>query len=79
MAYPKPDILSNYDIYPKVFTAGKPAEIHIRPLGGREALQPKTEYAVDICELDGGTPWDFPATGDFKRITVCNHSSDRVL
>lgn len=68
MYYPKNENLYNYDVYPKVFTVGKPADIHIRPLGGRKVLQPETVYALQICALDGGTPWDFPATGDFRRI-----------
>ena len=71
MAYPKTDNLHNYDVYPKVVVAGKAAQLHIRPLGGREALLPDTKYTVEICALDGGTPWDFPATGDFRRVTVC--------
>ena len=70
MAYPKSDMLYDYDIYPKVFQAGKAADIHIRPLGGRERLKPCTEYTLEICALDGGSPRDFPATGDFRRITA---------
>ena len=78
MAYPKTDNLHNYDVYPKVFVAGRPAQLHIRPLGGREALLPDTEYTVEICALDGGTPWDFPATGDFRRVTVCTDENSCV-
>ncbi len=70
MAYPKNDTLNNYDIYPKVFAAGKTAEIHIRPLGGRQTLQPDTVYPLMICALDGGNPADFPATGDFRPLTA---------
>ena len=68
MAYPKNDNLNDYDIYPKVFAAGKPAEIHIRPLGGRQLLQPNTDYDLTVCALDGGNPRDFPATGDFRPL-----------
>ncbi len=66
MAFPKNDELNNYDVFPKVFTVGKPAEIRIRPLGGRQALSPDTVYPIMICALDGGNPRDFPATGDFR-------------
>ena len=70
MAYPKNDNLNNYDIFPKVFVAGKAADIHIRPLGGRQILKPEQDYTLRICALDGGNPADFPATGDFREITV---------
>ena len=66
MAYEKSDMLNDYDIYPKVFAAGKQADIRIRPLGGRQILKPETEYDLQICSLDGGNPRDFPATGDFR-------------
>ena len=70
MAYPKDDRLNNYDVYPKVFVAGKESEIHVRPLGGREVFHPETEYKLVICALDGGKPKDFPATGDYRERTV---------
>ncbi|MCH5199126.1 MAG: hypothetical protein J1E34_09515, partial [Oscillospiraceae bacterium] len=65
MAHQKSDQLNNFDVYPRVFAAGKESEIHIRPLGGRVVISPNTEYNVLICALDGGKPADFPATGDF--------------
>ncbi len=70
MAYKKDDRLNNFDVYPKVFVAGKESEIHIRPLGGRTLFQPDTEYKLVICALDGGKPKDFPATGDFRERMV---------
>lgn len=70
MAYPKNDSLNHYDVFPKVFAAGKAADIHIRPLGGRQVLTPDTEYTLEICALDGGNPDDFPATGDFRKISA---------
>ena len=70
MAYPKNDMLNNYDVYPKVFAAGKAFDVHIRPLGGRQLLQPDTEYHLMICALDGGNPRDFPASGDFRPLTA---------
>ncbi len=70
MSYPKNDNLNNYDIFPKVFVAGKETEIRIRPLGGRAVLSPDTEYPMTVCALDGGNPRDFPASGDFKPFTA---------
>lgn len=70
MAYKKDDRLNNYDVYPKVFVAGKESEIHIRPLGGREKFRPNTEYKLVICALDGGKPKDFPATGDYRERMI---------
>ncbi|MBQ7638020.1 MAG: hypothetical protein IJS90_03865 [Clostridia bacterium] len=70
MAYPKNDQLNNFDVYPRVFEAGKESEINIRPLGGRRVIEPEKEYDVLFCALDGGDPNDFPATGDFQSIKV---------
>lgn len=70
MAHQKNDQLNNFDVYPRIFAAGKESEIHIRPLGGRVVIKPDTEYNVLICALDGGKPNDFPATGDFYPLTV---------
>jgi len=70
MAHEKNDQLNNFDVFPRVFTVGKESEIHIRPLGGRVVIMPETEYNALICALDGGNPRDFPATGDFRPITL---------
>ncbi|MBQ7687839.1 MAG: hypothetical protein IJT27_01345 [Clostridia bacterium] len=66
MAYKKDALLHNYDVYPKVFTAGKETEIHVRPLGGRPVFEPGKTYELVICSLDGGNPDYFPSTGDFR-------------
>ncbi len=70
MAYKKDDRLNNYDVYPKVFAAGKEAVIHVRPLGGRQRFVPGETYRLVICALDGGEPDAFPATGDFREQSV---------
>ncbi len=73
MAYKKEDILNNYDIFPKVLTAGKKATINIIPLGGRKEFEPGKEYTMEICALDLGVPRNFPATGDFRiSKIICN-------
>lgn len=75
MAYKKKDRSNNYDVYPLVVTKNKPTTIHIRQLGGRFNLKPNQEYTLKICALDGGSPHDFPATGDFKiRKITCNEN-----
>ena len=78
MAYPKSDMLNNYDVYPKVFVVGKKARVNIRSLGGRQALQPDTEYPLTICALDGGKPRDFPATGDYQSLSVKTDASGNI-
>ena len=70
MAYPKHDILNNYDLFPKVFPAGKEVKITIRPLGGRTVIRPETEQRLEICGLDGGDPDDFPASSYFRYLTL---------
>ncbi len=75
MAYKKEDILNNYDIFPKVLTAGKKTTINIIPLGGRREFVPGKEYTMEICALDLGVPRNFPATGDFRiSKIVCNEN-----
>ena len=70
MAYPKSDMLNNYDLFPKVIPVGKETEIHIRPLGGRVKIAPCSEQKLEICGLDGGDPDDFPASSYFRYLTV---------
>ena len=70
MSYPKHDILNNYDLFPKVFPAGKEVKITIRPLGGRTVIRPETEQRLEICGLDGGDPDDFPASAYFRYLTL---------
>lgn len=62
--------LYNFDIFPKVFVTGKEAEIHIRPLGGREIFTPGKDYKLLICALEQGKPKDYPDTGDYHELTV---------
>ena len=35
MAFPKNDLLENFDVFPKVFVVGQQTQIRIRALGGR--------------------------------------------
>ncbi|MDR1464255.1 MAG: hypothetical protein LBJ11_02990 [Oscillospiraceae bacterium] len=54
------DELHNYDVYPKVVSAGKSSTITVRPLGWHAAFAPGEVYSVSVCPLDEGTPWDYP-------------------
>ena len=70
MAYKKEDVLNDFDIFPKVFAAGKEAEIHIRQTGGRPVFVPDTEYKFTVCAMDRGKPRDYPRLGDFRDLAV---------
>ena len=62
--------LLNYDVFPKVFVKNKPAKIHIRPLGARPVFEPGKTYKMLVCALEGGKPYDYPASGDYKELSV---------
>ena len=69
MIFPIKEDLYNYDIFPKVLVKDKEAEIHIRPLGGREIFTPGNDYDVYICALDQGEAAIYES-GDYRMITV---------
>ncbi len=60
--------LRNYDVYPKVLVKNKKTTVHIKPTGSRKAFEPCKEYDVLVCALEGGKPWDYPATGSYDKI-----------
>ncbi len=64
------DSLLNYDVFPKVLVKDKPAEIHIRPLGARPVFEKGKTYKTLICALEQGKPYDYPASGDFKEVSL---------
>ncbi len=67
------ETLFNYDVYPKVFVAGKEAEIHIVNLGYRNIFTVGKEYTITIGAYRGGAPKMFPATADFtEEKAVCD-------
>ena len=68
MAYKRNDQLNNFDVFPKVFAAGREAAVHIRTLGGRVAFHDDTKYTVKVCALDGGNPYHFPKTASFVDV-----------
>ena len=70
MAFFKNDLLENFDVFPKVFVAGRESEIHIRNLGADPLFLPETEYKMAICAFDGGCPDLWPDNADFRDRTV---------
>ena len=69
MIFPIKKELYDYDIFPKVLVKGKPAEIRIRPLGGRVIFEPGKEYDLFICALDQGEAAIYPS-GDYQYLSV---------
>lgn len=70
MSYTLSNELFNYDIFPKVFEAGKEATITIKPLGAH-AVFPREGVQLQVCPLSQGTPWDYPHVhGWSERIDV---------
>jgi len=65
-----PDLLQNFDYWPKVFAAGVETEIRIRPLGGRPCFLPGQSYKLTVCALEQGKPQWFPVSADFREQTV---------
>ncbi len=75
MTFPMTDFLRDYDVYPLVFSAGKEATVHIRPLGCDEDFTPGKEYIAEISAISGGSPHQHPATADFNKMpVVCNEN-----
>lgn len=59
-----------YDVYPLVVTEKKETLIHIRPLGSEKEFNIGTSYDVTIAAMDLADPKNFPASGDYKHLTV---------
>ena len=62
--------LYDYDVYPKIVRAGCPAEITIRPTGGRQFWFPGQEYDLTIKALFGGNPAQYPDSGCYETRKV---------
>lgn len=54
-------VLTNYDIFPKVFPCAAPIEITVKPLGWHAAFEADTEYTISVRPLSEGNPWNFPS------------------
>lgn len=73
MTFPMTDFLLNYDVFPLVFPVGKEVTVRIRPTGGDPDFQPGKNYKVLICAFEGGKPYDYPSSGDYReKNLVCN-------
>ncbi len=65
--------LLNYDVFPKVLVKNKKAKITVRPLGARPVFEKGKTYKMLVCALEQGKPYDYPASGDFKELSLtCN-------
>ena len=60
------NLLLDFDVFPKVFAAGRPAVIRIRPLGRRPLFLPGNTYKLRICALQRGEPRYYPESADFQ-------------
>jgi len=56
--------LLNYDIFPKVFPAGKEVSITIKPLGYHAEFKNPDDIELKIFGLDDGNPRDYPHRGN---------------
>lgn len=65
-----PDLLFEYDWYPRVVPAGKETEFTIRSTGGRERFHPGKSYRLVICDMESGLPKDYPTMSDFQEQSV---------
>ncbi len=48
--------LANYDIFPKVFRAGRTVTVNIVPLGKHAKFDSAKEYTLRVCPLSQGSP-----------------------
>lgn len=69
------DSLKDFDIFPKVFVAGKKSEIHIRPLWQMHDFCPDVEYVIEICGMDGSLASVYPESAYLQEFvtTTDNH------
>ena len=60
--------LHYYDIFPKVFPAGKEVTITIKPLGYHADFKNPDKISLHIYGLDDGNPRDYPHRGNGYEI-----------
>ena len=66
--------LWTYDVFPKVFEAGKEAEIHIHYTGGRKSMSPEQTYEATVMWMSGSNG-NYPAT-EYKRVIPFNGTEE---
>ena len=57
-------VMYNYDIFPKVFPAGKEVTVTIKPLGYHADFKNPDDIELKIFGLDDGNPRDYPHRGN---------------
>ncbi len=70
--------LNNYDVYPKVFPAGKEIEITIKPLGTHAILEEPEKLELYVLGLEDGAYHDFPERGNNVTVNY-NIAADGVI
>ncbi len=60
--------LHYYDIYPKVFPAGKEVTITVKPLGFHAEPKDPDNLTIQICALEDGRPEHYPYRGNYQEI-----------
>ena len=74
MAFRRTHELWTYDVFPKVFEAGKEAEIHIHYTGGRKSMSPEQTYEATVMWMSGSNG-NYPAT-EYKRVIPFNGTEE---
>ena len=57
--------LHNYDIFPKVVSAGKKSQITIKPLGRHAEFKEEAKYKLSVCPLNEGAAENYPERKNF--------------
>lgn len=70
--------LHYYDIYPKVFPAGKEVEICLKPLGAHVDFKKDVEYFITINPLEEGNPEHYTARSN-RIFPDCKVGEDGIL
>lgn len=63
MAFERNNELWTYDVYPKVFEAGKKVRVNVKACGGRRIFEDGFEYTAVIKWYEGGRVAENPPTG----------------
>jgi len=71
--YIEPNLLTRFDVFPKIFAAGKEAEVNIRNLGAKPMFQSGQQYKVAVYGLSGGSYKHFPEACSYvEYVLTCN-------
>ncbi len=60
--------LHYYDIYPKVFPAGKEVTVTVKPLGHHAEPENIDDLELQVCALEDGNPRHYPHRGNYVNV-----------